>query len=607
MVNETIAKKLALLPDRPGVYIMKDNTGKIIYVGKAKVLKNRVRSYFHQRPVEHPRITALIEKIADFEILTTDNELESLILEANLIKEHKPRYNVNLKDDKRYPYIKITTYEPFPRLLVVRRMKKDGARYFGPYTNAKAMRETLKMLGRTFKIRGCNLTIPAPGKKKHRLCLDYSIKRCPGPCENKISEADYQKSIAAAAMLLSGRGRSLVDELTREMKAAAARQEFEKAAEMRDKIRAIESVQQKQKISAGKLIDRDILAVARAETVVSAVVLQVREGLMIGRQDFQLAANPVENDPEIVAGFLKQYYLDSPMIPAEVVVSSPVPEEELLAHWLSRQRGSKVCLLFPQRGAMRKLLEMAVANAKLFLNEIVAQKAQAVERISESSFRLQKDLRLKAPPRTVVAFDISNLGPSDPVGSLVFFRDGKPLKREYRRFQIKTVAGQDDYAMMREVVTRHFTRLAEEGKDFPDLVLIDGGKGQLSAALSALESLNISDQPVIGLAKRLEEVIFPDHRGLSIPRSSPTLQLLQRARDEAHRFAVTYQRMKRKKRTLRSELDNIPGVGPVRRQALLSALGSVDGIRRASLEHLQQIKGVDKATARRVHDYFHTP
>ena len=605
-MKETIERKLALLPDRPGVYMMKDKTGKIIYVGKAKVLKNRVRSYFHRRSPEHPRTAALTEGIADFEVLATDNELESLILEANLIKEYKPRYNVNLKDDKRYPYIKITTNEPFPRLLVVRRMKNDGARYFGPYTNVKGMRETLKMLGRTFKIRACNLTLPAPGKKKYRVCLDYFIKRCPGPCEDKITRDEYRASVADAALLLAGRGRSLVDDLTGQMRQAAARQEFEKAAEIRDKIRAIESVQQKQIISADKLIDRDILAVARAGTVVSAVALQVREGLMIGRQNFQLSADADDDDPGILAGFLKQYYLNSPMVPAEVVLPLHVPEERLIGQWLTRQRRDKVNLVFPQRGTKQKLLEMAATNAKLSLNEIVAQKAQAARRIPESIFCLQKDLRLKVPPRTVAAFDISNLGPSDPVGSLVFFRDGKPLKREYRRFQIKTVTGQDDCAMMREVVTRHFALLAEEGKDFPDLVLIDGGRGQLSAALSALESLNITDQPIIGLAKRLEEVILPqDVPGLTIPRSSSSLRLLQRVRDEAHRFAVTYQRMKRKKRTLRSELDNIPGVGPVRRRTLLLALGSVDGVRRASAEQLERITGIDKATARRVFAYFH--
>lgn len=603
MKKEELAKKLALLPPRPGVYLMKDKNGRIIYIGKAKVLKNRVRTYFQKRPVAHPRTAALIERIADFEILTTDNEIESLILEANLIKEHRPRYNVNLKDDKRYPYIKVTTHEPFPRLLVVRRMTNDSARYFGPYTNVKGMRETLKMLGRVFTIRGCNLTIP--GQKKYRVCLDYFIKRCPGPCEDKISQQAYRKLIDNACRLLEGHGQSLLEDLTAQMKAAAARQEFETAAELRDKIRAISSVQEKQKISAGKLVNRDILALARAETIVSAVALQVREGLMIGRQNFQLSVNVGDDEAEILAGFIKQYYLNSPMLPEEVLLPCHIPDEGLVEKWLTRRRGRNVRLVFPQRGEKQKLLKMAAANARLSLNEIMAQKAQVARRIPESVFLLQKDLQLKSPPRTVAAFDISNLGPSDPVGSLVFFRDGKPLKREYRRFQIKTVTGQDDYAMMREVVTRYFSRLAEEGKDFPDLVLIDGGKGQLTAARAALESLNITDQPIIGLAKRLEEVILPDKRGLTIPRSSPSLHLLQRARDEAHRFAVTYQRNKRKKRTLHSELDNIRGIGPARRKALLTTLGSVDGVRRASLEKLESVVGVDKTTARRVYEYFH--
>ena len=606
MATETIQRKLVLLPDRPGVYLMKDREGRVIYVGKAKVLRHRVRSYFQPRPALHPRTAALIEKIADFDILATDNELESLILEANLIKEYKPRYNVNLKDDKRYPYIKVTTNEPFPRLLVVRRMKNDGARYFGPYTNAKGMRETLKMLGRAFMVRACSLTIPPPGKTKYRVCLDFFIKRCPGPCEQKISQAEYHKSIAAACLLLEGRGRTLVEDLTRQMKDAAGKQDFETAARLRDRIRAVESVQQKQKVSAGEMVDRDILAFARSGTVVAAVALQVREGLLIGRQDFHVSADDTDLDPDVLAAFVKQYYLSSPMLPAEVVLPLHIPEEDLIAQWLTRQRGEQVKLLFPQRGEKVQLLEMAGANARLSLSELVAQKAQAAERIPESVFRLQQDLRLKAPPRTIAAFDISNLGPTDPVGSLVYFRDGRPLKREYRRFQIKTVTGQDDFAMMREVVTRYFARLAEEAGDFPSLVLIDGGKGQLSAALSALESLNITDQAIIGLAKRLEEVILPAGSGaLTIPRSSSSLRLLQRVRDEAHRFAVTYQRTKRKARTLRSELDEIPGVGPVRRRILLSALGSVEEIRQASLEQVENVAGIDKRTARRVYEHFH--
>ena len=439
MVSELIERKLALLPDRPGVYVMKDHQGRVIYVGKAKVLRHRVRSYFQERPAEHPRIAALIEKIADFEVLTTDNEVESLILEANLIKEYRPRYNVSLKDDKRYPYIKVTTAEPFPRLLVVRRMQNDGARYFGPYTNAARMRETLKMLGRTFMVRGCSLTIPPPGKEKYRVCLDYFIKRCPGPCEDKITEAEYRKAIDAACQLLEGRGRALVEDLKRQMKEAAAAQQFERAAQVRDQIRAIESVQQKQKVSAGEVVDRDILAFARSGAVVAAVVLQVREGLLIGRQDFHLAADSSDEDPEVLAAFVKQYYLNSRMAPAEVFLPMRVAEEELIAQWLTSQRGAAVKLVFPQRGEKVRLLEMAAANARLSLTELVAQKAQAAERIPESVFRLQQDLRLKTPPRSIAAFDISNLGPSDPVGSVVYFRDGKPFKREYRRFQIKTI------------------------------------------------------------------------------------------------------------------------------------------------------------------------
>ncbi len=601
--NEQITKKLAVLPDRPGVYLMKDSKGEVIYVGKAKVLRNRVRSYFQSRPPDHPRVAALIQRIDDFDTVTTDNEIESLILEANLIKEHKPRYNVNLKDDKRYPYIKVTTNEPFPRLLVVRRVSNDGARYFGPYTNVKAMRQTLKTLGRVFTIRGCNLTIPS--KRKYRVCLDYFIKRCPGPCEDKISEADYGKLIDNACRLLAGKGQEVVEDLTASMNSAAEAQEYERAAEFRDKIRAIETVREKQKISAGKSIDRDILAIARDGSLVAAIALQVREGLMIGRQDFQLSAGTTEEEPEILAGFIKQYYLNSRMVPREILLPFSIPEVDLVTEWLSQERQEKVQIYMPQRGEKMQLVKMAAANARLSLSEVLAQKERIAHKIPESVFQLQRDLQLPTPPRHVAAFDISNLGPADPVGALVYFRDGKPLKREYRKFQIKTVTGQDDFAMMREVVTRYFSRLNEEGKSLPDLVLIDGGKGQLSAALSALESVNITDQPIVGLAKRLEEVIFPDRRGLTIPRSSPSLRLLQRIRDEAHRFAVTYQRKKRTKRTIQSELDKIPGVGPARRQALLAAFGSVDKIRSAGKDELAAAIGVDKRTALSVYSYFH--
>jgi len=606
-----LAGKLAALPDRPGVYMFKDAAGTIIYVGKAKNLRNRVRSYFRTEVSDHPRVAAMQEKIADLDILSTDSEIEALILEANLIKEYKPRYNVSLKDDKRYPYIKVTTNEPFPRMLVVRRMRKDGARYFGPYTNVKGMRETIKMLGRVFQIRSCNLVIPSPANRKYRVCLDYYIKRCPGPCEDKISESGYRSLIDAACLFLEGKEETLITGLAARMEAAAQAEQFEEAAAWRDKLRAVESVRHtKQKVSAGIVIDRDVLAIARAGRVVSAVALQIRDGLLIGRQAFQLTADETETDAGVLTAFLKQYYLHSPSIPGEIYLPFHCDEEDLITDWLETERRRALKLFFPQRGERYELLEMAQTNAKLMLNELLTQKAAAAVRIPDAVYQLQRDLRLKSPPRAIGAFDVSNLGETDPVGSLVYFRDGKPLKREYRKFKIKTVVGRNDFAMIGELVSRYFSNLVEDGSEFPDLVLIDGGAGQVSAACSALDGLNITDLPVIGLAKRLEQVVLPSDGTaagpmLTIPRSSPSLRLLQRVRDEAHRFALTFQKSRRKKRVIKSELDSIPGIGPARRQALLTAFGSVAQIAQTSIDDLRSKGKLSQRSADTVWQRFH--
>ncbi|MBI3872886.1 MAG: excinuclease ABC subunit UvrC, partial [candidate division Zixibacteria bacterium] len=597
-----LSDKLEALPDRCGVYLFKDPQGEIIYVGKAKNLRSRVRSYFREGEPDHPRTARLVEKVADVEIFSTDSEVEALILEANLIKEHKPRYNVSLKDDKRYPYIKVTTNEPFPRMLVVRRMRKDGARYFGPYTQVRAMRQTIKTLGRVFQIRACNLVIPSPTRRQYRVCLDYYIKRCPGPCEDKISREGYRELIDSACLFLEGREGRLIEGLTARMDEAAAAMRYEEAAAWRDKLRAVESVRHKQKVTTSEQIDRDVIALARSERIVAAVALQVRDGILIGRQSFQLQADPVEDDADVLTAFLKQYYLHSPSVPDEIYLPFRCTDEDLIASWLSRDRPRAVHLLFPQRGTRFELLEMAQTNVRLSLNEMLTQKAAAAVRIPDSVYQLQRDLRLGAPPRAICAFDVSNLGETDPVGSLVYFKDGQPLKRNYRQFKIKTVIGRNDFAMIGELASRYFGHLVEEGVEFPDLVLIDGGAGQLGAALRALEALNITNLPVIGLAKRLEQVVLPaatDGVGptLSIPKSSPSLRLLQRIRDEAHRFALTFQKERRKKRVIRSELDRVKGIGPARRQLLLTRLGSVDVIAASSLADLRSKGGLDRRTA----------
>jgi len=595
--------KLENLPTNPGVYLMKDAWARIIYVGKAKSLRNRVRAYFHDTPPYHPKISALITKISDFDILATDSEMEALILEANLIKEYKPRYNVNLKDDKRYPYLKVTD-EPFPRVLVVRRVKKDKAKYFGPYTNVKAMRHTLRILRRVFPVRSCNYALPST--RKIKLCLDYHIKRCLGPCEGKVSQEEYQEIIKNVLFFLSGKNNLLMQHLKERMNEYSAGEEFEKAASVRDQIKALESVIEKQKVADVEQVDRDIIAFARDKKDISVVALQIREGVLIGRQSFHLTGFKESTDQEILSTFLRQYYMHSVVIPPEIILAAEVDDQGMIRNWLSSKREGKVKIIVPQRGEKVKLLEMASYNAQLSLNELLLQRSEAKKKVPLAIRSLGKDLYLSLPPRKITAFDISNLGPKDAVGSLVFFQDGRPKKSQYRRFRIKTVEGQDDFAMMAEVVRRYFTRLTEDKQEYPDLVLIDGGKGQLSASVQTLNSLGIKNQSVVALAKRLDEVFLPQRTDpLMIPKGSASLKLLQRIRDEAHRFAVEYHRKLRKKRTIKSELDQIPGVGPARRKVLLKHFRSVEKIKGADLEELLKLEGINKRVAEKIYKHFH--
>jgi len=595
--------KLENLPAKPGVYLMKDASRRVIYVGKAKSLRNRVRAYFHDSPPYHPKISALISKISDFDILATDSEMEALILEANLIKEYKPRYNVNLKDDKRYPYLKVTD-EPFPRVLVVRRVKKDRAKYFGPYTNVKAMRHTLRILRRVFPIRSCNYALPS--FRKIKLCLDYHIKRCLGPCEEKVAQEEYREIIKNVLFFLSGKNNLLMEHLKLRMNEYSAREEFEKAASVRDQIKALESVIEKQKVADVEQVDRDIIAFAREKKDISVVALQIREGILIGRQNFHLTGFKESTDQEILSTFLRQYYMHSVVIPPEIILPAEVGDQGMIADWLSSKREGRVKIIVPQRGDKFKLLEMASYNAKLSLNELLLQRSEAKKKVPPTIRSLEKDLYLSIPPRKIAAFDISNLGPQDAVGSLVFFQDGCPKKSQYRRFKIKTVEGQDDFAMMAEVVRRYFTRLTEDKQEYPDLVLIDGGKGQLSTTVQTLNSLGVKNQSVVALAKRLDEVFLPQKSDpLMIPKGSASLKLLQRIRNEAHRFAVEYHRKLRKKRTIKSELDQIPGIGPARRKVLLKHFGSVEKIKQARLEKLLQIEDINKRVAENVYRYFH--
>jgi excinuclease ABC subunit C len=597
-VAPKLSLKLKNLPTTPGVYLFKDPAGKIIYIGKAKNLRHRVRSYFQSPGRLNTKTARMVLRIEDLDLMATASEIEALILEANLVHEYKPRYNVSLKDDKHFPYIKITTNEPFPRVLVVRRLAKDGATYFGPYTSAKAMRKTIAFLTKLFSIRTCDLTIPHPRGKKQEVCLDYHIKRCGGPCEGLQTEQEYGELVDSLMMALSGKSQKLVDRLTEKMQQASEAMEFEQAAKYRDQIEAIKSVMMKQSVDVGELVDRDIVSIAREERDAMAVVMQIREGVLIGRQDFQLVAHVDDSDETVLETFLTQYYNHQPNLPEQIFLPLDLPDIKLLERWLRQMKGSKVVVVTPKVGPKVKLVDLAARNARLLLDELLIQKRKQTERTSKMVTSLKDELKLSRSPRRIVCFDISNTGATDAVGSCVYFENARPKKTGYRHFKIKGVTGQDDFKMMREVVGRYFHRIKEEQSQVPDLVVLDGGKGQLSAALAELTYLGFKEQPVLALAKRLEEVFLP---GLSdsivINRSSPALLLLKQLRDEAHRFAITYGRKVRKKRTIKSALDGIAGVGPAKRELLLKTFGSVDRIKNSSVDELTKIKGISSRLA----------
>ncbi len=592
--------KLKTLPDSPGCYIFKNVSGKILYIGKAKSLKNRVRSYFSNSHRD-AKTARLVPQIADFDTLVTNNEIESFILEANLIHEYKPRYNIQLKDDKHFPYVKVTTNEAFPRVLIVRRLEKDGATYFGPYTSAKSMRQAVGFLTRLFTIRTCNLAIPSPSGKPYQVCLDYHIKRCGGPCAGFQSQEEYGELVKSLMMALKGQSKQLIERLTIRMKAASEEMNFEEAKFARDQIEALRTAMVKQNVDIGELVDRDIVALAREGTEVIAVVMQVRDGVLLGRQEFRLHAEVEDPDEQVLEGFIAQYYNHQPNLPSEILLPRELPEPKLTEEMLRKLHGARIRLVTPRIGEKWALVDLANTNARHVLDELLIQKKMQSDRTSKMVTSLKDELHLPESPRTMVCFDISNTGETDSVGSCVYFENGKPKKGEYRHFKIKGVIGQDDFTMMREIVGRYFFRLKEESKEPPYLVVVDGGKGQLSAAQAELLSLGFEKQQIISLAKRLEEVYLPGLSDpISIPKASPGLMLLKRVRDEAHRFAIEYNRKVRTKRTIQSELDSIPGVGPAKRFALLKEFGSVERIRQAKPEDLVKVKGITANLAARV-------
>ena len=602
----TIEDKLKNLPAKPGCYLFKDKNKKILYVGKAGVLRNRVRSYFQSGPI-HPKIDALVKRIADIEYIVTDSEVEALILENNLIKKHKPRYNVNLRDDKTYPYIRITN-EDFPQVFVTRKVIRDGSHYFGPYTDVKNVRYTLKTLQQIFTIRSCkyNLTPEVIEKKNVQLCLDYYIHKCKGPCQALQSKEDYQIEIDRVNRFLKGKTDDLVKEIRNEMNSCSERMEFEEAARFRDKLNALENYRNAQKVVYHDAVDRDILAVAKEDDDACAALFKVRESKITGRIHYYMAQVEWQTLPEIITTFIEQYYFKSDEIPQEVYIQEEIGNEKTVVSWLSERLGKKVNILVPQQGEKKKLVDLAQKNAKYLLEELKLQKLRSKDYVPHVVKALQRDLRLKKEPRYIECFDISNIQGTDPVASMVCFIDGRPKKTEYRRFKIQTKDTPDDFAMMREVVKRRYLRLLKENKKLPDLIMIDGGKGQLSSALGVLNDLGIQNQQIIGLAKRLEEVFFP---GISdaqmLPHTSSSLRLMQQIRDEAHRFAITFHRERRKKRTIASELDRIEGIGPQRRKQLLKTFGSIKNIKELSVNELVEKGKIPTNTAQNIFNYFH--
>ncbi len=612
-----IQNQIETLPHRHGVYLMHDADGSVIYVGKTVDLRNRVRSYFHASAQENPKTRVLVSEISDIEFIVTDSELEALILEANLIKKHRPRYNVRFKDDKRYPYIKITWAEPYPKVIITRRMEQDGSRYFGPFTSSSAVHETLDLLRKSFPYLTCNRKISG---EDERPCLYYEIKRCLGPCIGAVTKEEYRAMIRGLIRFLEGHSEEVIADLEKRMQAASDRWEFEQAASLRDQLQAVQSVVERQKIISTAGADQDVIAFARDEDDACVQVFFIRGGKLLGREYFVLEGAQDEEDREVMAAFLKQFYEEAAYVPPEVLLPEQIDEALIIERWLKRKRGAKVTLKVPRRGKKRELVAMAAENAAETLAALRAQWQADAHKQEQALAELEEALELPRAPGRIECYDISTLQGTETVGSMVVFVQGVPRKSLYRRFKVRGERpqyGSDDYASMREVLQRRFRRwriaqsedtlgsrdLKGWGK-LPDLLLVDGGKGQLEVAAEVLKEFDLFDSvPVAGLAKRREELFLPGHdKSIVLPRRSQGLFLVQRVRDEAHRFAITHHRTRRRKAGLASRLESIPGVGPARRKALLKAFGSLDAIRAASVEEIDAVPKIPHSVAQAVKD-----
>lgn len=614
-----IEEELKLLPEKPGVYIMRDKADNIIYVGKAIILKNRVRQYFQNSRNHTAKIKKMVENIDHFEYIVTDSELEALVLECNLIKEHRPRYNTMLMDDKSYPYIRVTSHEAYPRVLFAREMKRDKSKYFGPYTSTSAVKDILELLRKIYKIRTCNRNLPKDIGKE-RPCLYYYMGQCDAPCQGFISKEEYGANIDQAIQFLSGNYGLVVKLLEERMEEAAEKLEFEKAATVRDLLTSVRHIMNKQKITNTDQTDRDIIAFAKKEDEAVVQTFFIRGGKLIGRDHFYLTGVEEESNSLIISSFIKQFYAGTPYIPKEIFLEEEPEDEEVLSQWLSNKRGQKVYLRVPKKGDKERLVELAKKNALLILNKDADKLQREEARTSGALKELAEYLDIPTISR-IESFDISNTSGFQTVGSMVVFEQGRPKKSDYRKFKIRTVQGPDDYGAMHEMLMRRFThgmRELEELKEkkldkdfgsftkYPDLILMDGGKGQVNVALQVLEDLQL-DIEVCGMVKddnhRTRGIYFRN-RELPIDKSSELFKLITRIQDETHRFAIEYHRSLRKKRQVHSILDDIKGIGPARRRALMKHFQSIDDIKAASIEELERVPSMNKIAATAVYDFF---
>ena len=614
MENFNIQEELKKLPGKPGVYLMHDEKDAIIYVGKAISLKNRVRQYFQSSRNKGAKIEQMVTHISRFEYIVTDSELEALVLECNLIKEHRPKYNTMLMDDKTYPFIKVTVNEPFPRVMMARRMKKDKAKYFGPYTSAGAVKDTIELIRKLYHIRSCNRSLPKDIGKE-RPCLNYHIHQCYAPCQGYISREEYRKSIDEVVRFLNGNYDPILKELEEKMLDASENLEFEKAIEYRELLASVQKIAQKQKITDTAGDDRDIIAMASEGEDAVVQVFFIRGGRLIGRDHFYLKIAENDTKSEILSSFIKQFYAGTPYIPAELMLPEEIEDQEIIEEWLTTRREHKVRLRIPKNGTKVKLVELAQKNAQMVLKNDKERLKREEGRTIGAVKELEKILGLTGIIR-MEAYDISNTNGFDSVGSMVVYEHGKPKRNDYRKFKIKSVQGPDDYASMNEVLTRRFEHGLRERQDesetggfqaFPDLIMMDGGRGQVNIALEVLEKLNLHI-PVCGMVKddnhRTRGLYF-NNVELPIDRNSECFRLITRIQDEAHRFAITFHRQLRSKGQVHSILDDIPGVGPARRKDLMRSFENIEAIRNATVDNLKELPSMNEKSAQEVYKFFH--